>query len=227
MKRYGTVYGGWNLPNSVKLNSDSIVYSAGVGEDISFDLLLNVESNANIFLIDPTKRASIHYDEVKRYYETGNPVFSGDIQRDYIMNIKNCKPNFDKFNFINIGLWSKRDTLKFYKPVNEKYVSHTLIANMYSDNYEFVEVDSIKNIMSDMGHTHIDCLKLDIEGSEIAVLKQMLVDKIFPTILCVEFDLRLKNIDHNNDTGAIINEIIKAGYKMIDNDRWNCTFLKI
>ena len=97
---------------------------------------------------------------------------------------------------------------------------------MYSDNYEYVEVDSIKNIMAELNHTHIDCLKLDIEGSEIVVLKQMLEDKIFPTILCVEFDLLLKNVDSKNETLGIILELMKAEYKMIDNNNWNCVFVK-
>lgn len=226
MKHYGTVYGGWKLPDSVKLDSNSIIYSGGVGEDISFDLLLNSTYNSNIFLIDPTKRALKHYEEVKSYYETNTPIFTGDIQRDYIDKIKDCKPDFSKFNFINKGLWFEKDTLKFYKPVNEKYVSHTLIENMYSSNYDIVNVDSIKNIMANLNHTHIDCLKIDIEGSEIKVLKQMLKDKIYPTIICVEFDLRLKNVDYKNETEELINDLNKARYKMLDNTNWNCLFVR-
>ena len=38
--KLGTNYGGWDLPDDVRLDSQSIVYSGGVGEDISFDLLL-------------------------------------------------------------------------------------------------------------------------------------------------------------------------------------------
>ena len=226
MKRYGTVYGGWNLPDSIKLDSNSIIYSGGVGEDISFDLLLNSTYDSNIFLIDPTKRALKHYEEVQSYFNTKSPIFTGDIQKDYISTIKNCKPDFSKFKFINKGLWFEKDSLKFYKPVNEKYVSHTLIEKMYSTNYEIVRVDSIKNIMAEMNHTHIDCLKLDIEGSEIAVLKQMVEDKIYPTIICVEFDLRLKNVDYKDETEEIINALNKVGYKMLDNNNWNCTFVK-
>jgi hypothetical protein len=97
---------------------------------------------------------------------------------------------------------------------------------MYSEKYETVEVDSIKNIMANMNHTHIDCLKLDIEGSEIKVLQQMLIDKIYPTIICVEFDLRLKNVDYKNETKEVINGLENVGYKMMDNDNWNCLFVK-
>jgi len=57
MEKLGTNYGGWHIPIDIKLDENSIVYSAGVGEDISFDLLLSEKFDCNIVLIDPTKRA--------------------------------------------------------------------------------------------------------------------------------------------------------------------------
>ena len=50
------------------------------------------------------------------------------------------------------------------------------------------------------GHEKIDLLKLDIEGAEVAVLTQMLDNKIYPKYLCIEFDLYLKKKDTNNVT---------------------------
>ena len=41
MESLGTNYGGWYIPENILLNNNSIIYSAGVGEDISFDLLLS------------------------------------------------------------------------------------------------------------------------------------------------------------------------------------------
>ena len=40
MFKLGTNYGGWIIPKNNELNDKSIIYSIGVGEDISFDLLL-------------------------------------------------------------------------------------------------------------------------------------------------------------------------------------------
>jgi hypothetical protein len=97
---------------------------------------------------------------------------------------------------------------------------------MYSKNFDIVEVDSIKNIMKNLGHQNIDVLKLDIEGSEIVVLNQMLDDKIFPSYLCIEFDLKLKNVDYENETGTLIDRLINSGYNMADNNNWNCLFIK-
>jgi hypothetical protein len=51
----------WIIPTDIKLDETSIVYSAGVGEDISLDLLLSNKYNSNIILIDPTKKAKKHY----------------------------------------------------------------------------------------------------------------------------------------------------------------------
>ena len=73
-------------------------------------------------------------------------------------------------------------------------------------------------------HTHIDLLKLDIEGAEIETLNQMLDDKIYPTYVLIEFDLLLKNKDPNNTTKLLIQRMITIeGYKMLKNDNLNIT----
>jgi hypothetical protein len=113
--------------------------------------------------------------------------------------------------------------MKFYKQIEKKYVSQSLINNMYSDKYDVVLVDNIKNIMEENNHKKIDMLKLDIEGAEIEVLNKMLSDKIYPRYLLIEFDLLLKNKDENGDTQKIINKLINIGYKILANDNLNIT----
>ena len=223
MRRFGTNYGGWSLPVDAELGPKSIVYSAGVGEDISFDLLLQETYGCNIILIDPTERAKTHYDEVQTFYETGVPAFTGDIQPDYLSTISSVKPDFSKFTYVPKGLWHLRDTLKFYKPINPKYVSHTFIGKMYSDEYTMAEVDMVGNIMKQLGHKKIDLLKLDIEGAELTVLDNMLRHAIAPRYLCVEFDLKLKGADPANMTDNILH-MLQRRYKMLENREWNCTF---
>ena len=49
MERLGTKYGGWHVPKVMDLDKDSIIYSAGVGEDVSFDLLLSDKYGSNIY----------------------------------------------------------------------------------------------------------------------------------------------------------------------------------
>lgn len=38
MEKIGTNYGGWYLPKSIHLHSNSIVYSGGVGEDENMNI---------------------------------------------------------------------------------------------------------------------------------------------------------------------------------------------
>ena len=223
MERIGTIYGGWYLPIKINLNEDSIVYSAGVGEDISFDLKLQSKYKCNIFLIDPTSRSKIHYKEVKQYYIDNIFNFTGNTQIDYYTHIHNIKPNFDKIFYIDKGLWNCVDRLKFYKQENKKNVSQSLIPNMFGNEYDEVDVLTIKDLMNKYDHKNIDLLKLDIEGAEIKVINNMLNDNIYPKYILVELDLYLKKKDNDNLTKKLIDRLTESNYKIIMNDRMNIT----
>jgi len=191
MLRLGTEYGGWIIPENNILNENSIIYSGGVGEDISFDIKLQSKYGCNIILIDPTQKALNHYKECIQYFKDKDFRFTGNIQNDY------------------------------YKEIE---ISQSLIQNMFGDNYDIVDVDSIKSIMNKNNHNKVDLLKIDIEGAENIVLEQMLDDKIYPKYLCIEFDLIIKNKDPQQTTQKIIDRLLQTGYKIIVNDRLNITF---
>tara|TARA_B100000900_G_scaffold414483_1_gene441243 strand:- start:771 stop:1457 length:687 start_codon:yes stop_codon:yes gene_type:complete len=227
MELLGTNYGGWSIPINAKLDSNSIIYSGGVGEDMSFDLKLEDKYDCKIFLIDPTQKAIKHYEEVKKFYDTKINSFTGNIQPDYLYNIIDLDPDFDNYIYINKGLYKEKTKLKFYKQSNPNYVSQSLVENMFGNEYDEVEVDSIKNIMKTYNHNKIDLLKLDIEGSEIDVLNQMLDDKIYPTYLCIEFDLLLKNKDPNQLTQKLVQRLQENKYKILENKNLNITFERI
>jgi len=227
MENLGTNYGGWSIPKYAKLNKSSIIYSGGVGEDMSFDLKLEDKYKCKIYLIDPTKKSIKHYEEVKEFYNSKINKFSGNIQADYIYNIIDLKPNFNNYTYIKKGLYKEKTKLKFYKQTNPNYVSQSLVPNMFGTEYDEVEVDSIKNIMKTYNHNKIDLLKLDIEGSEIDVLNQMLDDEIYPTYLCIEFDLLLKNKDPKQLTQKLVSRLQENNYKILENKNLNITFEKI
>lgn len=224
MEKLGTNYGGWVIPKQIQLSENSLIYSIGVGEDISFDLLIQDKYNSNIVLIDPTKRAKKHYEEIKEYYKTNEWIFSGDIQKDYGDNIKNLNIDFSKITYNEIGVWDEKTELKFYKQINKNYVSQSLIKGMFTNEYDIVKVDTLKNIMEKNNHTEIDLLKMDIEGAEIKVLNDMLNNNIFPEYLCIEFDLYLKGKDRLGKTKNLINRLLSNNYKILENDNMNITF---
>jgi len=222
MNRLGTTYGGWIIPDN--MNDIRVVYCGGVGEDISFDIKLQSKYDCNIILIDPTLKSKKHYEECIRYFKDKSFKFTGGIQPDYYMSIENENPNFDKFTYVDKGLWNEKATLKFYSQDVDEYVSKSLIDGMFSDKYEMVDVDTIKNIMTSLGHDHIDLLKIDIEGAEIKVVNAMLDDGIHPRYVCIEFDLFLKDKDPDQLTEKLINRLCAHGYTIIANDTMNITF---
>ena len=163
---------GYGFPVCCKVYNrmDSIVaYSFGVGENISFDQeLANIYGRAEIYAFDPTPRAI----EFMKEYD---------------------KSNLSYFRFYAFGLSDNDGIQKFYLPKNKDYVSGSAVYNYSVDWNDYIEVKmyTLKKIMELLGHNHIDLLKLDIEGSEFAVLPQLLKDQIAIDQICVELHDRL------------------------------------
>ena len=121
-------------------------------------------------------------------------------------------------------MYKEKGKLKFYRQTNPQYVSQSLVNNMFGNEYNEVEVDSIKNIMKEYGHKKIDLLKLDIEGSEIDVINQMLDDKIYTRYIYIEFDLFIKRKDKEEHTKKLVKRLNDNEYIIIYNDNMNVTF---
>lgn len=222
IEKLGTSYGGWGVPKECNLNADSIVYCAGVGEDISFDLLLHNKYKSNMILIDPTARAKKYYEKVVAYF---NKIDKDGLRNTYLDNF-DFNPDFNKFVFIDKALWDSEKELKFYKQTNPAHVSQTLIEHMYSDVYDIVKTTTVKKIMDELGHTHIDMIKMDIEGAEIVVIQDMIANSIFPQYLLVEFDLKDKRRDHDGLTEKLIVDLEMHNYSIYFRDNANVCFIR-
>lgn len=160
-KWYGNSYGGFYI-HPGPLHSGSVVYSFGIGKDISFDRKVMKKHRCPVFAFDPTPK-SIAY-------------------------IKDLSPG-PEFHFFEFGISDVSGTEKFYLPKNKKGVSGSMLFSGVMDQDDFLEVDmrSIADITRDLGHDHIDVLKMDIEGSEYQVLESILRSGIPVVQLLVEF----------------------------------------
>lgn len=161
LRRLGSEYGGWHVPLDL-LNTSSIVYSVGVGEDISFDLALIRERGCLVHAFDPTPRAC---EYVRRY-----PWLP------------------EEFVFHPVGLWNKDGTAQFYAPRNPNHVSHSIGNIQETHRFFTATVRRLSSLMQELKHTRLDLLKMDIEGAECAVLEDMIQTGIRPSVVCVELD---------------------------------------
>lgn len=244
MPRYGTGYGGWWLPEDHGLGPDSFIVSAGVGEDISFDMAIHGATGAKILLLDPTERAARHIEEVKAYYALDSEeareqyLFSGSTQIDYKKWLKAAfpaateaatGPDWSKIDFQPVGLWRDKCTMRFYKQTNPAYVSQSFVPQFFgSEEFTLAKVDCLSRIVP--ADQKIDLLKLDIEGAEMPVLDLLLEEMqaghySLPRLLCVEFDAFLKGKDMGGHRTRLIMDRLKAaGYEVLHDENWNVTF---
>jgi FkbM family methyltransferase len=169
------------------LTEDSIVYSFGVGEDITFDLALIEQYGLNVYAFDPTPLAI-------KFVEKANQLTN-------------------QFHFEDIGISDKDEVAKFYLSTDKRDISGSIINKNDDASFIEVEMNKVSTIMKKLNHTRIDLLKMDIEGSEYAVLENMLEEKNFPKQILVEFHHRFPQIE-KNQTKKIIQKLNDAGYKI-------------
>ena len=184
-ERHGSDYGGWNiLENS--LSDNSIVYSAGIGTDISFDLSIIQKYRCDIFGFDPTP-------EVAQWLKSQEV------------------PN--SFYFEPVGISAINETVKFFLPENPQHISHS--AKPANANQKSIDlpVCNLQTIMRQKQHSYIDLLKMDIEGFEYAVIEDLLLQNLSIKQLLVEFHHGMYGYK-NSDTTQAIDKLRLSGFKL-------------
>jgi FkbM family methyltransferase len=161
---YGNVYGGFFVNPSL-ISSQSIVYSFGIGEDISFDRMMIEQHHCQLFAFDPTPKS--------------------------IQWVKNQQLP-QEFHFQEYGLATETGMAEFNLPANDQYVSGSLVSHQKVDATKKVSVPmkSFADIVNDLNHNQIDVLKMDIEGSEFDVLETILNSDVAINQLLIEFHER-------------------------------------
>lgn len=192
--RLGSAYGGWWVPVD-RLRPGWVAYCIGAGEDISFDLEL-LRSGLTVRTVDPTPRAIAH-------------VASLGIDDRH-------------FSFHPVGIWNERTTMRFHVPRNPDHVSHSVVNLQETTDFFVAEVVTLSDLMTSCGDDHIDLLKLDIEGAEMAVLEWLLGTDLRPEVLCVEFD-QPQPIRRSR---AMLRRLTSAGYRVRRFDGLNCLLMR-
>lgn len=186
-RRFGTFYGGWVIAPEALPEHDPLIYSFGLGEDISFDLAMIAEYGATVHGFDPTPTQS---DWGKR------------------------KDLPAKFHFHEIGLAGRDGSISFGAPTTIGQDDFTILRGDAEGAVSF-PVARLETLMRNLGHVHIDLVKMDIEGAEYEAIDAILRSPVRPTQLMIEFHY-LGIPDGLNSLRTAVKNLQSAGYKIFD-----------
>ena len=191
-ERFGEGHAAWWVLSDIE--PGKVAYCGGVGLDATFDFTLAEAKGLEVHSFDPTPH-SIEYM---------------------------ARENRGRVAFHPWGLLDRNETIRFHAPIDRAH-ANWFVDNLH-DTKDFFEAPcfTLATIMEKLGHEEIELLKIDIEGSWNRVLARMLEDRIYPRILCVEFDspaplLRVRKT---------VRSLKKAGYTLARRDKENCVFVK-
>jgi FkbM family methyltransferase len=182
----GNRYGGYCVATK-DLSKNSVSYSVGIGEDISFDLALIHQIGITVDAFDPTPKSLAFIDSQKvpstfRMHPWGVAHFDG--------------------------------VTKFNPPRKKGHVSYSLVHSYQSSSPAIeAQVFRLETIMSKLGHSRIDILKMDIEGAEYTVLEDILNSRVDVGQILIEFHHRFKGMGLHR-TQKAVEQLNHAGYRI-------------
>ncbi len=179
------------------LNKDSVVYSGGVGNDVSFERLLVEQFGCAVHLFDPSPTGV----KTMQLPENLNP----------------------QFRFSPVGLSGENGTLRFAPPLFSDEGSW--YSNSDRATIE-VPCRDLTTLLKENSHLRIDLLKLDIEGAEYGVINHLLDQKLNVRQILVEYHHDLLPGYQLRDAIKSGARLMRAGYKLLAEVGNNYTFFK-
>ncbi len=207
----GSHFHGYYIPKDF-LNKDSVCYCIGAGHDVSFDTELVFHYGCRVFIFDPAPEAKNHFMQLKNGLAKGEKVTVGSHR--FMYNISH--EQLETISYIDTGVWSSNTKIRFYKPANDSYPSHSIGLFSTSNEYVEVPVDRLANLMKKLGHPTIDLLKMEIEGAEYEVLNTIVEDRPDVKMILVEFDelFHAKDFRYLFRIKKTTQSLISAGYTL-------------
>ncbi len=175
-------------PDSV--NDRSVVYSFGVGRDLTWDKEMIRHFGVTIHAFDPTP------DTIEWAETTQLP---------------------EKVNFHPVGIAAHDGTLKLYPPPTKRTVHYSSINRARAAEEDAIEVPvkRLATIAGELGHDRVDVLKLDVDGSEYEVLPDVLACGLPINQIILEFHHNFREVSFD-DTLQAIESLRAHGFGIFD-----------
>lgn len=179
-------HGDWYLTPK-GLGASSVIYSLGIGRDVSFDLSVIARFGAHLYAFDPTPSAV-----------------------EWLMG--QCLPR--EFHVVKYGVAGFDGTADFSPPADPNNPSFRYRGRSGEGSEAVVcEVRRLTTLMAMLGHSHIDLLKMDIEGAEYEVLDDLISGQVPVGQLLVEFHHRKPGIGPGLTRDAVA-KLRRGGFEL-------------
>ena len=179
-------HGEWYLCPT-PLTRESIVYSLGIGTDVTFDLSVIDRFGTKVFAFDPTPTATAW------------------------IRGQTLPPEFHAYEY---GVADFDGIAEFVRPEDPENPSFSYRGESAErSGATRCEVRRLRTLMEMLGHTEIDVLKMDIEGAEYGVIENLLAEGVRVHQLLVEFHHRKPWIGVEK-TVAAAESLSRAGFRL-------------
>jgi FkbM family methyltransferase len=189
-------YGNYWLDSRLPLTEDSIVYSFGVGGDVDFDRAVAQTHGCRVQLYDPTPVSIEFMQQVKA--DKNDPVAA-------------------LLDFHPYGAWVTDIVLRFEIPGRGGSASIHPQGGLLARTFE-APCLSVKSMLRENKHDHIDVLKMDIEGAAEAVMDHLLAERILPSQIVGEFERPVgdvkKVISYFSHIDRLCERLMREGYEV-------------
>jgi len=185
------------IPELLKNRDNLVGYSFGIGFDFSFEIELAEKYKMNVYAYDPSPEV---IETMKQQNLPDNLLYSP------------------------YGLSDEDDEKVFYLPSSGQDYSEYFTPWTSNENIS-MQVYRLSTLMKKNGHTCLDLLKMDIEGSEFMALPDILKSGVKFDQLCIETHTRIfsNSVEKMRGIKCLLNEY---GYLMVSNGRQEQTYIR-
>jgi FkbM family methyltransferase len=174
------------------LKPADIVYSLGLATNIEFDLNLICDSRVEVHGFDPTPD-SVEWIQMQK-----------------------LPP---QFHHHPIAVAGHDGELEFALPSSPGHCARAVTTPRQLSPSIRVPCRRISTLMRELGHNRIDLLKMDIEGSEYDVIKDILSNRLDIPQIIVEFHHRFSGIGMRKTLDSVA-ALRQAGYQLFHISPW-------
>ena len=186
-------YGSYSILDKVFPDKNRVAYTFGIGRDCSFEEELINKYDFEIYSFDPTPSSEIFIKEsgVQCKYST-------------------------KFHFYRYAISDKDGTKAFRKNKDCGTYSEDVTPWTMKET-DTCTVYRLKTLMSKFGHSKLDLLKLDVEGSEFHAIPDILSSDLQIDQICIEVHSRMyeDSVEKSQEFRKLMN---KNGYKLLQGE---------